>query len=502
MAGEAVRDSYDVVVVGAGLGGLSAAASLARLGKSVLVVEQHEGPGGYAHAFRRGDYTFDPAIHWTAQAHEGGILDVYLRALGVRDRIDFVRSETQYGVRFPGLAARYPTGVEQFIEASRRDAADPNGVEQFIRVCVEITHESRQAGMRVGLRELDDAVSRFPLAFKYRMATCADVMDEFLGDERDRGLCGVIWPHLGVPPSRASFVVYAGQLTATLEDGPVYPVGGFQQLANTFAAAVELAGGELVYGTRVTKIGVADGRVTGVTLESGQTIAASVVVSNADGRATYEQLIGEEDAPQSTARQLRRLRPGLSAFLLYVATTLDPGDLAHEVFLYEYWDHEQTFRDVLEGRPGGLWAAIPTLHDRSLAPEGEHLIVLSSIAPYDVGSPWPRERERWTELLLAALETMMPGVRDHLSFVESATPLTLESHTLNHRGAIYGWEPTPAQSLGKRLKQRAPIAGLFLAGHWTEPGAGSLRVVYSGMNAAQAIAGLETLPELLTALEG
>ena len=500
VAAEAHRDRYDVVVVGAGLGGLSAAASLARLGKAVLVVEQHEGPGGYAHVFRRGEYTFDPAIHWTAQAHEGGILDAYLRALGVRDRVEFVRSEVQYGVRFPGLAATYPTGVEEFIEANARDTDDPDGFERFIRTCVDLTHESRAAGIRVGLRDLDDAVNQFPLAFKYRMATAAEVIDEFVHDERGRGLSGVIWPHLGVPPSRASFSVYAGQLVATLEDGPFYPRGSFQRLADALVAAVEQGDGEVVYGTSVTAIDVEGDRVTGVTLDGSRTVAAEIVVSNADGTWTYEHLDGVDALPPAIVRQLRRLTPSISAFLLYVATTLDVRDLGHEVFLYRHWDHDQTFQDVLAGRPGGIWAAIPTIHDPSLAPPGEHLIVLSSLAPYDVGRPWQDARERWTELMLGELETMIPGVRDALTFVDSATPLTLERHTRNRGGAIYGWEPTPAQSLGKRLRQRTPIQGLYLAGHWSEPGSGSLRVIYSGIGAAQAIAGIEDLPEFLGAV--
>ena len=102
---------------------------------------------------------------------------------------------------------------------------------------------------------------------------------------------------------------------------------------------------------------------------------------------------------------------------------------------------------------------------------------------------------------LVPTEERMERFRDQITFTDTATPETMEHYTLNHRGAIYGWEATPNQSTGKRLKQRAPIDGLFLAGHWTEPGAGSFRAIYSGMTAALLAAGLESLPEFLGALE-
>src|SRR2546421_418981 len=84
----------------------------------------------------------------------------------------------------------------------------------------------------------------------------------------------------------------------------------------------------------------------------------------------------------------------------------------------------------------------------------------ASIPPYDVGKPWAEAREQYAESLLAEIETLLPGFRDQVTFTDTATPETMEHYTLNHRGAIYGWEATPNQSTGKRLKQRAPIDGL------------------------------------------
>ena len=115
---EAERDAYDVVVVGSGMGGLAAAAFLAKAGKSVLVVERHDRPGGYAHSFQRGKYHFDAAIHVMSGAF--GIPDRALRILGVRDRCTFLPIEPFYAATFPDLKLSVWSGLGPFVEAHVR----------------------------------------------------------------------------------------------------------------------------------------------------------------------------------------------------------------------------------------------------------------------------------------------------------------------------------------------------------------------------------------------
>lgn len=494
-----------MVVVGAGLGGLCVGAALAKLGRSVLVVEQHHTPGGYAHVFERNGYRFDPAIHYTAQGNPGELLDVLLTLLGVRDEVTLITSEQEYGVRFPGLTVKNPVGIEAFIEENARHFPhEAEGIRGFFQLCVDATRESQQAAQRLSLAELDSAVTALPILFRYRMATVADVIDEFVSDPKAKALCGAIWPYMGPPPSKAAFMVYAGLLYAALETGPIYCEGSFQNLANAFVTALERNGGELVVSTRVERIPVDDGRVTGVVLDDGREIGATTVVSNADGRQTFEGMIGAEHLPKPLKRQLDRLTLSDSAFVLFAATTLDVTklDLPHEMLIYKHWDHEQTYADVLAGKPGGLWITFPTTFDPGLAPEGEHLVILSSLAPYDLGVPWSEARERYAEAMLEEIEEVLPGFREQMTFVESATPEAFERYTLNSRGAIYGWAATPNQSTGKRLKQRTPIEGLFLSGHWTEPGAGSFRAIFSGVTAATQIAGLAGLEDFGKAMAG
>jgi prolycopene isomerase len=171
-----------------------------------------------------------------------------------------------------------------------------------------------------------------------------------------------------------------------------------------------------------------------------------------------------------------------------------------ETFVYDHADHDATWADVTAGRIGGTWLSVPTLHDPSLAPEGEHLVIFTSLMPYDIGEPWSEANARVTEQMVDRVEALLPGYRDSITFIDSATPETFHRYTLAHQGAIYGWENTPNQTLPKRLPQQTPIDGLLLAGHWTNPGTGSVRCLLSGLGAAAIVAGHHDPIEFLDTL--
>jgi prolycopene isomerase len=493
-------NAYDVVIIGGGLGGLSAGAFLAKGGRKVLVVERQDGPGGYAHAFRRGPYIFDPAVHITAQARQGLLFDILLRVLGVADQVEFIPIESMYGVVYPGLREHLPIGREPFVEAHLRHfPGEADGLRRFWQICAQVTRESQELPPQIAFRDLDKAVAKYPTLFKYRNLTVSQVADEFLTDPQVKTFATTSWPYVGLPPDELSYFSWSAMMMSTLDDGPAYSKGSFQRVADALVTAIERNGGEFVPNTSAEKILVGDGRVAGVLLAGGRTLRAPIVVSNADARHTFEDLVGPEHLPAGFMRNIQRLRPSLSAVVIFAATSLDLSQhgAAHETFVSRHWDHNETYRDVLAGRPGGMWINVPTLADPSLAPQGEHLVIMTSLAPFDLGKPWPEEQPRYTEAMVDEIEKVFPGFRRSITHIETATPPTLARYAHNTEGALYGWANTPAQAGTKRPSRRTPIEGLYLAGHWSQPGTGSFRAVYSGLLASQELQGYYSLADYM-----
>jgi prolycopene isomerase len=482
-----MKDRCDVIVIGAGLGGLSAAALLARAGLSVLAVEQQNGVGGYARGFRRGPYRFDPAVHtMTEPAYVKNVLEY----LAVGDSCEFKTLEHSYGAIFPGLDYDMPgADPEAFVEKHRRlFSGDREGVREFWRVVDQTWRDVTQMSTRIDLWDLTRATELFPTLFRYRTATVASVLDEFMTDPRAKAACAAVWPYWGAPPSRMSFLLFALGVSV-LTRGAAYCQGGFQNLVNAFERALTSHGGQLLLGSTVERIMIEDGKAVGVRLARGDELRAPVVIANADARHTLDRMVGKEHLPETYVRRLHNMEPSFSACILFTATRMDLRELRarHETFLYKNWDHEQTYRDIVNGRPGGMWLSVPTLIDETLAPVGEHTVTLTSLASYGASASWGEQQEVQAERMLDELEAVFPGYRQQLAFVECATPATLERYCRNHEAAIYGWANLPSQVASKRLSRETPVRGLYLVGHWTEEGSGSFRVIMSGAHVAALV---------------
>jgi phytoene desaturase len=505
---ESREESYDVVVIGGGMGGLSAAATLAKAGRSVLLVERHDRAGGCAHGFQRGKYKFDSAVHVTSGCEPldyggGALIHELLTVLGVRDLCKFHRLDPFYSTTFPDFRLTVSSGIDGFVQSHLQHfPAEEKGLRKLLRLHARVNRETKKLPSDLSPHDIASRAEEFPLQARYGRETLGSVMDEYLGDDRLKSLFSTLWGFQGLPPSRLSFPPWASMLLSQLHAGAFYCEGTFQKLANALGEGLRRAGGELLLLSSVRRISVKDGRAEGVVLDNGQRIQAPIVISNVDARQTFEELVGPERMPPDFMASLRALRPSLSAVLAYMATDLDLAAMGaqHENFIFASWDHDENWRNLVAGRPAYIGVSVPTLADPGLAPPGEHTVCALTLIPYDLARSWRSEKDRYVDAVVARVDEVLPGFKDHITFIEKASPRTVERFTLNSEGAVYGWEQSPEQTGANRLGHITPLPGLYLSGQWTQPGAGVLTTILSGLQTAQLVLGQPSVAHLLVGL--
>jgi len=488
--------SFEVIVIGSGIGGLTAATLLARYQKRVLVCESHAIAGGAAHSFTRGGFTFDsgPSFYCGLGKQRPSLNPLHQVLEILEESLAVVSYDPLGHYHFPDGTfpvycdiQRYREAVAQITPQGARELAQ---FEQRLLSLYDCLKDIPTIALRADWRLIPILLTNYlPTLVKMLpqlgiiQGSVGEVMDEFVQDPWVRRLIDLecfllsgLKAHGTVAPEVAFML---GERTRA---GVEYPVGGSGAIVAALVRGLQRWGGELRLNAHVKQILVAGGKAVGIRLRNGEVIKAPVVISNATLWDTYTKLLPEKDLPQAF-RQSSLATPAVDSFMhLHLGIRSEGLEqlTGHHVVV------QDPNKDLTE--PGNTcMISIPSVWDPNLAPEGHHVVHVYSLEPYldwRRDEEYPEKKKLRSQPLLSALEQVIPDIRERIVLKLIGTPLT-HAHYLRRYQGTYG----PAIAAGKGLFPgiHTPIKGLYRVGDSTMPGIGVPAVAASGILCANTL---------------
>src|SRR5579872_1480800 len=486
-----VADTYDAIVIGSGIGGLTAAAMLAKYGgQRVLVLERHYTAGGFTHVFHRPGYEWDVGVHYI-----GGVNNP---ADQVRCAFDNVTEGRLRWNPMPDVYDRIfiadrsydlPAGIERFRGQMKAYFPEEGAaIDKYLAAVLAAT--------RAGMMYFAEKAVPAPLArligpamrarfLRYASQTTADVLRQFTRNPELTSVLTGQWGDYGLPPSQSSFGMHAMIAQHYLE-GASYPIGGASEIAAAIAPVIERAGGEIIVSAEVSQILLdTRGKAVGVRMADGRELKAKTIISDAGAHNTFARLL-PSDLPSTAAvvRDIESLPPSMSHICLYVGLRRAAGEPefdATNLWIYKTPNHDAAFQRCMEDPQAPLpvsFISFPSAKDPTFERRyhGHSTIEIVAPAPYAwfekwADSRWKRRGTDYDELkrtlsarLLADLERHVPGARDRITYTELSTPLSTRHFANYPHGEIYGLSVTPERFRLRSIGARTPIRNLYLTG--------------------------------------
>ncbi|KAL1566094.1 prolycopene isomerase [Salvia divinorum] len=501
-SGASGRDScsYDAIVIGSGIGGLVAATQLAVKGAKVLVLEKYVIPGGSSGFYERAGFKFDVGSSVMFGFSDKGNLNLITQALAaVGAKLEVIPDPTTVHFHLPnGLSVQVDREYNKFIsELISKFPHEKEGILEFYGVCWQVYNALNS----LELKSLEEPIYLFGQFFKkpvecltlayYLPQNAGDIARKYIKDPELLSFidaeCFIVSTVNGMrtPMINASMVLCDRHF-----GGINYPVGGVGEIAKSLAKGLTKKGSEILYKANATSIIIEDGKAVGVNLSDGRQFYAKTIISNATRWDTFGKLLKKENLPKEEKRFQEAYVKAPSFLSIHVgvkADVLPPDTDCHHFILEDDWKN-------LETPYGSIFLSIPTVLDKSLAPEGNHILHIfttSSVEDWEGLSrkDYEEKKERVAGEIINRLEKkLFPGLKSSIVFQEVGTPKTHRRYLARDSGT-YGPMPRniPKGLLGMPFNTTA-IDGLYCVGDSCFPGQGVIAVAFSGVMCAHRVA--------------
>ena len=493
--------NYDAIIIGAGLGGLTAGAKLAKEGKKVLLIEQHSIPGGCATTFKRKDFTIEVGLHELDGFGDNDLKSKIFNEFKVFDYIEFIRLPEFYRTVWKNKDFVFPEGIDE--AKSKLIKEFPHEKQGIIKYFGFITGLGKEISMlprKKWAKIIKGAL--FPLFFpklvKSTRITVGEFIDQIITDERLKLILLSNFTYYDDNPYKLSLFYFAAGQSSYYTSGSYFIKGGSQKLSDYLMNYIKDKGGEIKLGNTVTKIITKEGKAVGVEYQRNtrnlsdekQTDFAECIIANTAIPNLTNGLLPDAES-QKLNQQIKDLQYGTSILTMYLGfkgKLSEIGNKHYSTFVID--DSVSSSKELATNNHAGFdkrsfvfvdYGVI----DSGLAPEGKSVGVVCTM---DYIEDWESlDKEKYKQkkievqdILINRLEKQFPGIKEQIEYVEIATAKTIKRYTLNPKGSPYGYNQSLNQTAHKRLKQRSIIPGLYYASAWSSPGGGFTGAIYSG----------------------
>ncbi|MGP1910077.1 phytoene desaturase family protein [Metabacillus sp. JX24] len=485
------------VVVGAGLGGMSAAIRLSADGYDVTVLEKNSNVGGKLNRRSGKGFTFDtgPSIltmPW--------VLEKLFKSVNrhLEDYITVVRVEPQWRTFFEDgtsidVSSDLPTMIAEMAKVSNEPHGSMSSLLSYSEKMYDLCLKSFYKYSLEDLKDLKKHHTLKDLMAMDPLSTVADGTEKYLDSKHLQQLFNFFVMYVGSNPYSAPAIL--NQLIyVQLGLGIHYVKGGMYEIAEGMKKVMDELRIEVKTDTPVAHLELEGKKVTGVVTESGDVYRADVVISNLEAIPAYRNLAPSTGEVKREVKKLgKSFIPSVSGLVLLLGTDRKFENLKHHNFFFSE-DPKKEFQQIFDqGVPADdptVYIGISARSDASQAPEGkDNLFVLTHVPPLKEGAKTSFDWDEYRELVLNKLERMgMTGLRDSIEFEYRFTPENLEELYGPNGGSIYGVASDKKKNSGFKIPSKSQLyEGLYFVGGSTHPGGGVPMVTLSGQLTADLI---------------
>lgn len=516
-----VRDNYDTIIIGSGMGGLSSGALLAKEGQKVLILERHYTAGGFTHVFKRKGYEWDVGIHYIGDMQRESPMkklfnyisngklkwadmgDVYDRIIIGNKHYDFVK------------------GVENFKKSIKGHFSEE---QEAIDKYVDLVFKSNKAMGRFYMQKALPTFLRKTLGkwlrkgyLNYAGKTTDEVLRSLTKNKKLIKVLTGQYGDYGLPPKQSSFAMHASVVKHYFNGGN-FPIGGSSQIVTTIDPVIEKSGGTILINADVNKVIIKNNKAIGVRMQNDTEFYATNIISNTGIFNTYEKLLTPEVREQhGLSLLLQKIKPSVAHACLYIGLKGSPKDLKlpkTNLWIYpEKGDHDSCVDNYLKDINAPfpvVYISFPSAKDPDWTNRypGHSTIDIITLVPYETFAPWQGSKwmkrgkeydalkEKISNRLIDHLYEQQPQVKGHIDHYELSTPLTTQ-HFINYKkGEIYGIEHSPERFTHDFLIPRTPIKNFYLTGQDIVT-AGIGGALFAGLLTASVITGKNLMKKVM-----